>query len=67
MSRSLKYWDKWIKIIAPIGELFGLIPSVQVFTTKDLEHSLIDAGFKIDYKWQPGKGKALFVVAQKAG
>jgi ubiquinone/menaquinone biosynthesis C-methylase UbiE len=56
---------KWFKIIAPIGKFFGLMPSVQVFTTKELEHSLTD--FEIDYQWQPGKGKAVFIVAKKAG
>jgi len=23
------------------------------------------AGFTIDYQWQPGKGKAVFIVAKK--
>jgi ubiquinone/menaquinone biosynthesis C-methylase UbiE len=58
---------KWFKIIAPIGKFFGLMPSVQVFTTKELEHSLTNADFEIDYQWQPGKGKAVFIVAKKAG
>ncbi len=55
---------KFFKIIAPIGELFGLM--VKVFTTKNLENSLTDAGFEINYQWQPGKGKAVFIVAKKA-
>ena len=58
---------QWFKIIAPIGKFFGLMPSVKVFTTKELEHSLADADFEIDYQWQPGKGKAVFIVAKKAG
>ncbi len=56
---------KFFKLIAPIGKLFGLV--LQVFTTKELEHSLIDAGFKIDHQWQPAKSKAVFIVAKKAG
>ncbi len=55
---------KYVKVIAPIGKFFGLV--IKVFTTKELENSLTDAGFKIDYQWQPGKGKAVFIVAKKA-
>ena len=57
---------KFVKFIAPIGKFFGLLPLVKVFTTKELEDSLTDAGFEIDYHWQPGKGKAVFIVAKKA-
>ena len=57
---------KFFKIIAPIGKFVGLMPLVKVFTKKELEDSLTDAGFEIDYQWQPGKGKAVFIVAKKA-
>ena len=57
---------KWFKIVAPIGKFFGLIPLVKVFTTKELQDSLTDAGFAIDYHWQPGKNKGVFIVAKKA-
>ena len=56
---------KFFKVIAPIGKFFGLMPLVRVFTTKELEDSFTDAGFEIDYQWQPGKGKAVFIVAKK--
>jgi ubiquinone/menaquinone biosynthesis C-methylase UbiE len=56
---------KFFKLIAPIGKFFGLMPLVKVFTTKELEHRLTDAGFAIDYQWQPDKGKAVFIVAKK--
>ena len=55
---------KFLKVIAPIGKLFGL--NLKVFTTKELEVSLTDAGFEIDYQWQPDKGKPVFIVAKKA-
>lgn len=58
--------QKFIKVIAPIGKFFGLMPLVKVFTTRELEDSLSDAGFEIDYQWQPGKNKAVFIVAKKA-
>jgi len=57
---------KFFKVIAPIGNFFGLLPFIKVFTTKELEDSFSDAGFEIDYQWQPGKGKAVFIVARKA-
>ncbi|NJR62155.1 MAG: class I SAM-dependent methyltransferase [Cyanobacteria bacterium CRU_2_1] len=56
---------KFFKVIAPIGKFFGLMPLVKAFTKKELEDSLTDAGFEIDYQWQPGKGKAVFVVSRK--
>ena len=57
---------KIFKIIGPIGHFFGLLPLVRVFTKTDLEDSLTGAGFRIDYEWQPGKGKSVFIVAKKA-
>jgi hypothetical protein len=33
---------------------------------KQLAQSLTDAGFSIDYQWQPSKGKVVFIVAKKA-
>ena len=58
---------KFLEVIAPVGKFFGLLPVLRFFTTKELEDSLIDAGFEIDYQWQPDKGKAVFIVAKKAG
>ena len=59
---------KSFKIIAPIGKFFGLMPLVKVFTLRELEDSLTDAGFMIDRQWQPNKGKSkcVFIVARKA-
>jgi ubiquinone/menaquinone biosynthesis C-methylase UbiE len=57
---------KFFKIIAPIGKFLRLMPLVRVFTTRELEGSLTDAGFKIDYKWQPKKNTGVFIVAKKA-
>ncbi|MEL6232355.1 MAG: class I SAM-dependent methyltransferase [Cyanobacteria bacterium J06627_3] len=57
----------WFKLIAPIGKFLGLFPLVKVFTINDLEASLTDANFAIDYQWQPDKGKAVFIVATKSG
>ena len=57
---------KYVKFIAPIGKFLGRMPLVKVFTVKELEASLTRAGFAIDHRWQPGKGKAVFIVAKKA-
>ena len=57
----------WFKFVGPIGKALGLMPMVRVFTVQDLVASLTGAGFRIDHQWQPGKGKAVFIVAQKAG
>ena len=65
---------KWFKAIASIGIFLRLIPLVKVFTTKELENILLDAGFTIDYHWQPNKStrkgmfklKGVFIVAKKA-
>ena len=57
---------KFFKVIAPIGKFLGLMPLVRVFTTRELADSLTDAGFEIDHQWQPGKNKAVFIVAIKA-
>ena len=57
---------KYFKLIASIGKFFRLMPLVKVFTKKELQDSLTGAGFKIDYQWQPGKSKAVFIVAKKA-
>jgi 2-polyprenyl-3-methyl-5-hydroxy-6-metoxy-1,4-benzoquinol methylase len=58
---------KWFKLIAPIGSFLGLMPPLKVFTKKELQQSLTNAGFDIEYEWQPSKRKAAFIVARKAG
>lgn len=57
---------KFFRYIGPIGRFFGLIPYVAIFSQQQLVDSLTDAGFDINYQWQPGKGKAVFIVAKKA-
>ncbi len=55
----------WLRLIAPLGRALGLIPLVRFFTKEDLHDSLTAAGFEIEHSWQPGKGKAVFIVARK--
>lgn len=56
---------KFFKLVAPLGQFLGVMPLVKVFTTRQLKDSLAAAGFEIAYQWQPGKGKAVFIVAKK--
>ncbi len=58
-----KAWP--LRLVLPIGRLLGRLPLVRFFTRAQLADSLTDAGFSIDYEWQPGKGKAVFMVAKK--
>lgn len=55
----------FFKFIFPAGQFLGLIPMVKIFTTEELIQSLTDAGFAIEYQWQPGKKDAVFIVAKK--
>jgi ubiquinone/menaquinone biosynthesis C-methylase UbiE len=52
------------KAIAPLGKALGLLPQLDVMTTPDLVKSLTAAGFSIEHQWQPGRGKAVFIVAR---
>ena len=55
-----------LRAILPVGRFLGLLPLVKFFTAEELEGDLMDAGFRIDHRWQPDKSKAVFIVATKA-
>ena len=57
---------RWLRFVLPIGRFFGRLPHVDLFTRRELTESIERAGFEIDREWQPGKGKAVFIVAKKA-
>lgn len=52
------------KLIAPLGKAVGLLPQLDVMTTAELVASLTGAGFAIEQQWQPGRVKAVFIVAR---
>ncbi len=57
---------KILKLIIPVGALFGKMPTVvKFFSANELEKSLIDAGFAVNQVWHPEKGRAVFIVAKK--
>jgi ubiquinone/menaquinone biosynthesis C-methylase UbiE len=64
LGSSLRYAP--LRLILPIGRLFGRVPLVKFFTQKNLEDTLTGAGFAIDYQWVPGPGKAVFIIAKRA-
>lgn len=55
----------FFKFFAPIGKALGALPQLDVMTSGELVQSLSSAGFAVVHRWQPGKGKAVFIVAQK--
>lgn len=55
---------KFVKLIAPLGRALGLMPLVKVFRAKELSEGIASAGFAIEHEWQPGKNKAVFIVAR---
>ncbi|MGD1898783.1 MAG: class I SAM-dependent methyltransferase [Phormidesmis sp.] len=55
----------WFKLIVPIGRVLGFFPFIEVFTSQALANSLTQAGFELDYQWQPSRDKAVFIVAKK--
>tara|TARA_R110002110_G_scaffold90632_4_gene235572 strand:+ start:3954 stop:4574 length:621 start_codon:yes stop_codon:yes gene_type:complete len=55
----------WLKPVLPVARFFGLVPAVAFFTPAELEREIIAAGFHIEHRWQPGRTKALFLIAIK--
>lgn len=54
------------KSVLRLGSFIGLLPLLNFFTGKELENALTNAGFTIDYSWQPGEDKAIFIIAKKS-
>lgn len=55
----------FFKLLVPIGKFFGFLPTLDVFSTKQLKDCLIKANFDIDYEWKPEKSMAVFMIAKK--
>lgn len=53
------------RLIIPVGRFLRLFPLVKVFSAAELKSSLEDAGFEIDYEWQPKKNAAVFIICRK--
>jgi len=58
---------KLLSWIVPIGKWVGLMPQVRAFPKQALLDEMTRAGFTIDYQWEPGIARSIFVVAKKTG
>lgn len=56
----------YLKPFLWLGRTFGKLPFVGFFKKSELIAELREAGFEIEYEWQPSKGKAIFIVARKS-
>ena len=54
-----------LRLMIPIGRFLRVFPLVKVFSVADLKASLENAGFEIDYEWQPKKNAAAFIICRK--
>ena len=54
-----------VRSLLPLGGFLGLIPSIDIFRAHQLCDELKKAGFHIDYQWQPGSAKSVFIIARK--
>jgi ubiquinone/menaquinone biosynthesis C-methylase UbiE len=54
-----------LRLIVPVGRFLRLFPLVKVFSVAELKDSLENAGFEIDYEWQPKKMAAAFIICRK--
>jgi ubiquinone/menaquinone biosynthesis C-methylase UbiE len=57
---------RFIKLLAPLGKMLGLMPDVYVLTEEELASEVTGAGFEIERQWHHGKcGIAVFMIARR--
>lgn len=56
---------KLLGLVAPLGKALGLLPQLDVMTTGELVGAITAAGFVIEHQWEPGRNKAVFIIARK--
>ena len=57
---------RFIKLLAPLGKLIGLMPDVFVLTEKELVAEIENAGFEINIQWHHGlHNMSVFIVARR--
>jgi len=54
-----------LRPVLALGRLLGLLPLVRFFSAEKFKTSIENAGFEIEYEWQPNAGSVLFLVARK--
>lgn len=55
--------SKIAKYLAPIGRLIGIL--LRALTKEDIEKSMQNAGFKVDYSWTPETSTTAFIIGKK--
>ncbi|MCW8876566.1 MAG: class I SAM-dependent methyltransferase [Kangiellaceae bacterium] len=56
----------FLRFVIPIMQFFKKAPYVEFISRSDLDKSILNAGFEIDYAWVPPKSKmAYFQIARK--
>jgi DNA-binding transcriptional LysR family regulator len=56
---------KLVKLIAPLGQLFGAIPHLTFLSEDEIRAMLRDAGFDIAVDERPDGHPARFIIARK--
>ncbi|MZR12119.1 methyltransferase domain-containing protein [Maritimibacter sp. DP07] len=56
-----------LRVIAPVGQLIGIIPHLSFIGEDDIRGFMSDAGLEIVEDWAPDAKSALFLVARKPG
>lgn len=57
---------RFLKLIVPLGKLFGLMPDIYVMTEDELANDVKAAGFEIESQWHHGtQNTSVFIIARK--
>lgn len=56
----------FMKPLAPVGRWLGLLPVLDIMSSPQLVAAMERAGLAIEHRWQPGRGKAVFIIARAA-
>lgn len=57
----------FLRIVARLGALLHLLPSIRLLSRQELENGLVAAGFELLESWRPNDGMAVFIVAARPG
>ena len=54
-----------MRLATGLFSVFDLLPQLNLFSEKELISKIENAGFKVEYQWQPEKSQVIFIVARK--
>lgn len=57
---------RFLRWVAPIGQIIGLIPPLSFFSRKEFVEAMSNAGFEIVRTWQPRPKTGVFMIARKS-